>query len=68
MSQYEKTIHEKNGFKLVEIKDGTGVIVGYAILGPNGEKIAHFSSLEDALKEFEELTSTQPPPDGFSGP
>lgn len=65
MTKHGKTISAKNGFKLIEIEqiasDGSISIIGYAIIGPNGIEVSHFSSIEEALEKFKELTDVTPP-------
>lgn len=70
MREYGALLFDKAGFKLFEVceKDGAGniVVIGYAILGPDGEEIAFRADYEDALAEFDRLTEDdEPEPPSF---
>lgn len=70
MREYGALLSEKAGIKLVEVceKDGAGniVIIGYAILGPDGGEIAFHGNYDDALAEFDQLTADdEPEPPSF---
>lgn len=69
MKTYGKALFSKDDFTLVEVceTDGTGrkIIVGYAILNPEGEEIASYSNYDDALTEFNRISDDGPPPPGY---
>lgn len=44
---------------------GIKVLIGYAILDPDGKEIDFFGSYDDALAEFQKITDDNEPSSGY---
>ena len=70
MRTYGKSRVEENGFSVVEVLEtnaaGVSVLIGYAILDPDGNEMGFFGSIDDALSEFQRITDDNKPSAGYS--
>ena len=59
MRSYGNTLFAENGFSLVEVVEmdvaGSQVVVGYAILDPDGDEISFLKSYDDAVAEIRRI-------------
>lgn len=70
MSRYGRTLAEKDGFSLVEkidtASDGSTIVVGYVIVGPDGTELESFAANEfdEAMEALERIAEGDKPSSG----